>query len=366
MKIECVKDKLAKALVKAEKMTSRQSTLPVLSCVLLKADGSTLSISATNLDLGLDITLPVKILEPGTVAVPGNILSSFIGSIFNDKNVTLETEGTNLKVSTEHTKTVIKTFPFEDFPIIPKLADSVSFGMPIQDFIKGLKSVAYASSQSTIKPTLASVYIYPDEEFVVFVATDSFRLAEKKIKVKKHKEFSSILIPFKNIPEIIKTFEDISDEVNISFNQNQISFEYEGIYLVSRVVDGSFPDYKKIIPTETKTEVVVLKQDIVNALKISNIFSDKFSQVYITASQKDKLFEVKTKNLDIGENTNNIDAVVKGDDITVSFNYKYINDCFQSIEADSLTFSFVDQSRPLIIKGSSDSSYLYLVMPMNK
>lgn len=366
MKIECVKDKLAKALIKAEKMTSRQSTLPVLSCVLLKAEGSILSISATNLDLGIDISMPVKVIEPGVVAVPGSILSSFIGSIFNDTNITLETDGTNLNISTNHTKTVIKTFPYEDFPSIPKLADNVSFTIPIQDFIKGLKSVAYASSQSTIKPTLASVYIYPDEEFIVFVATDSFRLAEKRIKVKKHKEFSSILIPFKNIPEIIKTFEDIKDEAVVSFNQNQISFEYEGIYLASRVVDGSFPDYKKIIPNEVKTEVVVLKQDIINALKISNIFSDKFSQVYITASQKNKIFEVKTKNLDIGENINNIEAVVRGDDITVSFNYKYINDCFQSIESDSLIFSFIDQSKPLIIKGSSDSSYLYLVMPMNK
>ena len=366
MKIECVKEKLAKALVKAEKMTSRQSTLPVLSCVLLKAEGSTLSISATNLDLGIDITLPVKVIEPGTVAVPGNILSSFVTSIFNDKNISLETEGSHLKVSTEHTKTTIKTFVADDFPIIPKLTDSVSFAMPVQDFIKGLKSVAYASSQSTIKPTLASVYIYPDEEFVVFVATDSFRLAEKKIKVKKHKEFSSILIPFKNIPEIIKVFEDITDDVMISFNQNQISFEYEGIYLISRVVDGNFPDYKKIIPTETKTEVIVLKQDVINALKISNIFTDKFSQVYITASQKDKLFEVKTKNIDIGENTNALDAVVKGDEITMSFNYKYINDCFQSVDSDSLSLSFVDQSKPMVIKGSSDSSYLYLVMPMNK
>ncbi|MCX6703086.1 MAG: DNA polymerase III subunit beta [Candidatus Zambryskibacteria bacterium] len=366
MKIECVKEKLAKALMKAEKMTSKQSTLPVLSCVLLKASNGVLSISSTNLDLGLELSLPVKVLEEGAVAVPGSILSSFIGSIFNDKNVVLETEGTTLKVSTEHTKTFIKTLPMEDFPNIPKLTDSVSFTLPIQDFVKGLKSVSYASSQSTIKPTLASVYIYPDEDFIVFVATDSFRLAEKKIKVKKHKDFSSILLPFKNIPEIIKTFEDISDEVTISFNQNQISFEYEGIYLVSRVIDGSFPDYKNIIPKETKTEVVILKQDMVNSLKISNIFTDKFSQVYVNASQKDKLFEVKTKNLDIGENTNTLDAVVRGDDITMSFNHKYINDCFQSIESDSLTLSFVDQTKPMVIKGSSDSSYLYLVMPMNK
>jgi DNA polymerase-3 subunit beta len=366
MKIEVTKEKISAALNKAEKMTSKNSSLPILSCVLLKTEENTLTISSTNLDLGVSITIPVKVIEPGTVAVPGAIFSQFISNIFNDKNVVLETDQGNLNISTDHIKTTIKAFGVDDFPSIPSVTDSVSFTIAIQDFIKGLKSVAYASSQSTIKPTLSSVYIYSEEEHIVFVATDSFRLAEKKIKVKKHKEFSHILLPFKNISEIIKTFEDINDEVTISFNQNQISFTYEGIYLVSRIIDGNFPDYKQIIPKETKTEVIVLKQDLIHSFKISTIFSDKFSQVYMNISQKNKLFEVKTKNLDIGENVNNLDAVIKGDDVTMSFNYKYITDCFQSIESDSLILSFVDMTKAMVIKGSSDSSYTYLVMPMNK
>jgi DNA polymerase-3 subunit beta len=229
-----------------------------------------------------------------------------------------------------------------------------------------LRTVLYAASVSTIKPTLSGVCIYPEDDFLVFVATDSFRLAEKKIKVKSNNDFNPIIIPLKNITEIIRVFEDITDLVNISLSQNQISFEYNGIYLVSRIVDGVFPDYKQIIPKEHKTDVVLLKQDLVNTLKISNIFADKFSQIYITAVEKSKNFEIKTKNIDIGENINKLDAIIKGDDVSVSFNYKYIIDCFSSIESDSINLEFGDTSKPMVVRGVSDKSYLYLVMPMNK
>src|SRR5882724_1501489 len=119
MKIECSKEKLVRILQKAEKMTAKNATLPVLSCFLLKAETEHLHISATNLDIGITAVLPVKVIDPGTVAVPAQIFSNFIASLFNDKTITLESDGTVLKVSTEHTHTSIKTFPTDDFPSIP-------------------------------------------------------------------------------------------------------------------------------------------------------------------------------------------------------------------------------------------------------
>ena len=181
MKIECVKDKLAKALSKAEKITIKNGTLPILSCFLLKAEKDSLTIVSTNLDVGIEIKIQVKVLESGTVAIPAQIFSNFISNIFNDKNITLETEGTIVKVSTEHTHASIKTVSIEDFPIIPKVGKNHMFTIGSHDFLKGLRSVFYAASLSTIKPALSSVYIYPDEDFLVFAATDSFRLAEKRI-----------------------------------------------------------------------------------------------------------------------------------------------------------------------------------------
>lgn len=366
MNIECIKDKLVYAVSKAEKVTAKNITLPILSCVLLEAHDSVLTIKATNLDLGIEISIPVKVNKPGKIAVSGTILNNFLSNITNDKNIVLESIQDNLKVSTKHSESIIKAFSVDDFPNIPKISNNKSFTFNTPALIKGFKSVMYSSSVSTIRPVLSSILITSEEENVVFVATDSFRLSEKRIGIKKHKDFSQILIPFKNINEIIRTLEDIKDDVVVSLNENQISFTYNDIYITSRVIDGVFPDYKQIIPKETKTEVTILKQDFVNSLKISNIFSDKFSQVVFSVIPKEKIFRITTKNVDIGENVNNIDAVITGDSLTISFNYKYIIDCFQSIDSDSVTLYFSDINKPMVIKGTTDKSFLYLVMPMNK
>ena len=366
MNIECIKEKLSKALSKVERVTGKNITLPILSCVLLEVKDSILTIKATNLDLGIEIKLPVKVIKEGRVAVSGIILNNFVGSLQNEKNITLEVIEGNLKVSTEHSQSIIKAFPSDDFPNIPKIESDNKFVFNTTDLLKSLKSVMYSASVSTIRPVLSSVLMYSEEDSIVCVATDSFRLAEKHIKVKKHKDFDQILLPVKNIPEIIRTFEDIKDDVQVIVNENQISFTYEDIYITSRIVDGTFPDYKQIIPKEIKTEVVVLKQDLITALKISNIFSDKFSQVTFTISPKNKTFRMVTKNNDVGENIHTLDAVIKGEEITISFNYKYIVDCFQSIDSDSISLHFSDTNRPMVITGVGDKSFLYLVMSMNK
>lgn len=366
MNIECIKDKLSYAVAKAERITGKNISLPVLSCILLEAENSTLTIKSTNLDLGLEITVPVKVNKPGKVAVSGSVLYNFISNITNDKNVSLELINGNLKVSTKHSESLIKAFPVDDFPNIPKVVSDKPFTFNVPSLIKGFKSVMYSSSVSTIRPVLSSILLASEEDSVVFVATDSFRLAEKRVGVKKHKEFSQILIPFKNVGEIIRTLEDIKEDVNVYLNENQIAFSFGEIYITSRVIDGTFPDYKQIIPKEIKTEVTVLKQDLISSLRISNIFSDKFSQVTFQISPKDKVFKIITKNMDVGENTSNLDAVIKGDSLTISFNYKYIVDCFQSIDGDSITLSLSDVSRAMIIKGTNDNSFTYLVMPMNK
>ena len=366
MNIECIKDRLAQVVSKAERITGKNISLPVLSCILLEAEGSTLTIKSTNLDLGLEISIPVKVNQPGRVAVSGSVLYNFISNITNDKNVSLELIAGNLKVFTKHSESIIKAFPVDDFPNIPKVASDKPFTFNVPSLIKGFKSVMYSSSVSTIRPVLSSIMLSSEEDNVVFVATDSFRLAEKRVGVKKHKDFNQILIPFKNVGEIIKTLEDVKDDVNVFLNDNQIAFSYEGVYVTSRVIDGTFPDYKQIIPKEIKTEVTLLKQDLVSSLRISNIFSDKFSQVIFNISPKDKIFKITTKNMDIGENVSSLDAVIKGEELTISFNYKYIVDCFQSIEGDSIKLSLSDVNKAMIIRGANDNSFTYLVMPMNK
>lgn len=365
MKIECVKEKLSHAIALSEKISGKNLTLPILSCLFLEAKKSSLIIKSTNLDLGLEIEISAKILQEGSVVLPATVLSSFLVNLQEEKIVLEKTE-TNLLVSTKNSSTTIKTFPTEDFPIIPKIETSKKVLVSPKVFIEGLKSVWYSAAVTGIKPELSSVYIYAEDENLVFVATDSFRLAEKKISVRKIKDFGAVLIPFKNVSEIIRVLESEKGEINISLESNQMSFSSESFYLVSRVVDGTFPDYKQILPKDHKTEVTLLKQDLINALKIANVFSDTFHQVIFKIIPGEKLFEITTKNNTVGENQNNLDSVLKGEDIIISFNYKYIMDCFQSIQSDSVTLFFQGLGRPLLVRGVSDKSFLYIVMPMNK
>jgi DNA polymerase-3 subunit beta len=367
MKIECIKEKLHMAVSKAEKIVGKNLNLPVLSCLLFETKGNNLIIRSTNLDLGLEISIPVKIIESGKVAIPAQVLSSFLNNLSDDKNIILETKENILKVSSSSSEADIKTFLPDDFPTVPMIDEGKMSKISSKELIGGIKSVIYSSSTSSVKPELSSVYIYSNgDEGITFVATDSFRLAEKTIKTRKSVDLPGVLIPFKNASDILKILDDVNEEIQINSTKNQISFTFEGTYLISRVIDGVFPDYKQILPKETKTKVTVLKQDLINSLKISNIFSDNFNQMNISAQIGQKYIQVKTKNSNIGENTNKIEANIEGEGIEVNFNYKYIVDCLSSITSDSVYLSFNGVNKPLVVRGTTDKTFTYLVMPMNR
>jgi len=365
MKVKCIINKLNNFISKIEKITGKNLNLPILSCILLEAKDNKLFLKSTNLDLGVEIFINAEIEEEGTIAIPGSVLKNLINNI-SGNNISLKTEKDNLLVSSESNTSVIKSFPNDDFPMIPKIDLKDKILIDCKKLLKGFKSVWYSASTSTVRPELSSIFISIKDNYLYFVATDSFRLAEFKIPVKTDKELKNILIPYKNIPEIIRVFEDVDGDIEMSFTKNQISFKYDNIYLTSRIIDGNFPDYQQLIPKEHTTEVVVLLDDLINIFKIINIFSNKFNQVSFNIDPGNKVFEMNSKNDEVGENVNKVAAALSGEALSINFNYRYIIDSFQSIHTDSLVLQFNGQSKPLVIRGVSDNQFLYLVMPMNK
>lgn len=365
MKLEIKKNILENALNKAVRLTGKHLTLPVLSCILFEVkDDDCLIVKSTNLDLGFEIKLKAKIEDKGVLAVPGSILLNTLSSL-KSENVVLESENGNLKIKSETKNSLIKCMPSEDFPSIPIINDSKVIKTDLESVIFGLKSVWYSASISNIKPELSSVFIH-ELEGLAFVATDSFRLAEKKINVKNLSEFPSILLPQKNVSDLIKILEEYKGEISLSFDKNQISFVIDDLYLVSRIVNGSFPDYKQIIPKSFTTEATLLKSDFANAVKSSSIFVDITNQIKIKVDSKNKNIEIISKNNDVGEYEEKIKANITGSDIELSFNAKYLFDCLQSISSESIIFNFGGIGKPLLIKGTSDNSFSYIVMPMNR
>lgn len=365
MKLECGVEEIKNGISQAERITGKNLTLPVLNSILLIATGKTLKLRATNLNLGIEIEIPARIEKEGLVAVVGSTLHGIFSNILERDSVSLEEENGNLLIKTKKNKIKLRGQPYEDFPTIPKVSGD-HFEIEEKKLVDGIKSVYYSSSPGDIKPEISSVFLHTEGDNLVFVSTDSFRLAEKKIKLKKKEEIPSILIPFKNVVEILRVFGGGKGTLKVSFNKNQISFASENVYLTSRIIDGVFPDYRQIIPKEFTTNVTLLKEDLLGALKLSNIFSDKFNQVSLKVSPKDRVFEISSTHNDIGENKTFLDAAITGEKVELGFNYRYLLDCFQSITTDSLSLRLSGPAKPIVITPVADPSFTYLVMPMNR
>lgn len=365
MKISCFKNDLKEAVFICDKISGKNLNLPILSNILLEVDDSGLKIISTNLDLGVEIVIPVKIENNGKITVPSGILSGYLSNVSGGEKITLEVKNNNLIVSTENNSTLIKSQNADDFPSIPKLKTENSFSMPVIDLISSLKMVFYSCSLSNIKPEISSVYLYSSKaDMLTFTATDSFRLAEKKNNY-FFDNLGPVLIPFKTVVEVIRIFDGKDGNIEIVFNKNQINFKKDNIIFVSRLIDGIFPDYNQIIPKKFSANIIVKKDEIINSLKLSSVFLGKLNEVLISANLSDDFFTIKTANNDSGESVTKIPAKITGENVNISFNHKYIYDCLLNMNSENIVFKFSGEGKPLLITSENDNTFQYLVMPMS-
>lgn len=345
------------------RVSTKHSTLPVLQCVLLEVKNKTLTIKATNLEIGIEGTISVETEEEGLIAVPAQILLQTINLITQTKT-TLSTEGDLLLVDSKLSKTEIKSISETDFPNIPHVSGKptrVSSAL----FTLGIKTTAFTASQSSIKPELGSIYIHQKKEHsLTFVATDSFRLMEKTVPQMGVNLPESILIPYKNALELARVAEAATGEIELTINESQCALIVGNIYVTSRLVHGTFPDYEQIIPKEYKTNVSLLLGDLAQALKKTSIFLNKFMQVTLTASKGS--LTLSAQSGDAGATTETIQASVDGEDITLNFNQRYIHEVVAHLTDDSALLKCAGVGRPMVIENLHDKSLRYLVMPMNK
>ena len=378
MKIECTKDKLVSTITSAERITGKRLALNILSKVIIEAKEKKLIIKSTNLDLGLEMTIASKVSGEGIIAISGGLLSNYLSSLSGETVVSLELVGNNIVVSSGGSSAIIRTEDSKEFPAIPRIKSgekAVEYSIKATDFVMGLVGVAYAASSSDVKPETSGVYIYPEGEQLVFVATDVFRLAEKRIEIsaksaKELEDAPAIIIPIKNVMEIIRMFDGSEESLDISYTSNQLSIkssnENGDIYLLSRLIDGKFPNYKEILPKSFNTQVVVLKNDLANALKISNIFADKFHKVGIKVDTEEGLLELSTKNQDTGETTTTLDGTLEGVALDINLNARYLMDALSSVHRDSIMLGLNGGDKAVLLRGVGDRSFLYLVMPIRK
>jgi len=365
MQFTTPKDKMLHAVLIAERIVGKKESLPVLSCILLDA-GKELSVRATNLEAGVDTKVPGNVGERGIVAVPAAILSQTLRAVSGD-TVTLKTDGPNLLIESRGSKTLIKAVPHDEFPMFSTSGKGKGIQISRERLLQALQSVAYAASTSMIRPELGSVYVKVDDSKMVAVATDSFRLAEKTVSDASGGGSAEVLLPLKHAQELMHILEKTSAEkVDIVIDDAQLVLSADGIQFASRVIDGTFPNYKEIVPKSFTTEVTLLKGDFTETLRKARVFAGADQHVGFHVYPKKKVFDVTAQSAAIGEMSDTLEAAVSGEDIDVNFHIGYVADCLQSIPSDSITLGFSGAGKPLVVRGVSDTSFTYLVMPLNR
>ena len=356
---------LIKTLELISRISTKHVTLPVLQCAVITATEDRICIKATNLELSIEVIIPGQVVEVGTIAVP---MTTFLQSVqyISQSEITLKDEDGVLLIESKQTKTSIKSIPYEEFPNIHKLeGEGVVINRSL--FALGIKTSAFAASQSSIKPELGSVYVRQKKEHsLTFVSTDSFRLMEKLVSQKGVVLDHSFLVPQKNAMELARICDLLESDPKLVVSDNQCALDFitEGVYVTSRLVSGSFPDYEQIIPKEYVTHVTVLKNDLLSAFKKTSVFLNKFQQVSLNLSENSIV--VSSQNSEVGHITDTVRAVIEGEELSLNFNQQYLIEPLSHIADDSVVLHFAGIGRPLVITGVSDNTVRYLVMPMNR
>jgi DNA polymerase III subunit beta len=343
----------------------RSGSLPVLAGIALIAGDDGIKLRATNLETGIDLRVEGTIEEAGVVVLPANVLRDITSSMSGSGKLTLEHAGETVVISQGNAKSTLKTLPSEDFPILPLPdAPTSEFTLPGAVLSNLISSVVSFASTSTVRPELASVFLSAEGGTLKAVATDSFRLAEKKLSLNSSIPPFSMLIPAKNALDIIQTLPDT--DIKVALDEHQCVMTWEGGLVTTRLVAASYPDYAQIIPKSFIAEASLIKKDFETALRRTSVFSDTFQKVRLGLDAGGKKTRLSAQNADIGETSEEVAGAVSGDSVELSFNHRYLSAPLSIISAESITLSASGIGRALVMRGSGDNSFLYLVMPMNQ
>ena len=371
MKVEILKENLKNGLSVVEKIVGKNFSLPILDNVLISTEDNFLSLSSTDLETAIKLWVLTKIVKKGKVVVPAKFLSSFVSLLPNEK-ITLEEKKQGLYVECKNFKNTVQGFNPEEFPIIPEFKDAEFLEVDNRKFCSGLSGIVDVASPSQSRPEISGIYFIFSKNLIKIVATDSFRLAEKTIILDSPvKRDIAFILPQKPAKEIINILGEREGKLKIFFLSNQMMFQFPmkevdhpQVEVVSRLIEGEYPNYEEIIPKKFKTHIIVKRDEFLNQIKAASLFSGKINEVKIKIDEQKKEIEIFAQDPDIGESKSNITAKIEGEPIEVSFNHKFLIDGLLNIKSSEVIFDMSKEEGPCVLKPVGDASYIYVVMPI--
>ncbi len=368
MSIIVLKNNLKEGIEKAERALGESLHLPILKSFLIKAEKNNLVLTSTNLEIGVVVNIPAKIIETGSFIIQASIFSSLISNIVSER-LDIQVKDNNLEIKADNYEVIIPVLNPDDFPIIPVIENKNNFiefnSVVIND---AFNQIIPAVQFSEIRPEISGVLFDFQLNELTLVGTDSFRLTEKKISGNKFKSnFKSgfkAIIPIKTIQEFVRIFKK-EESVKFYFDDNQILFKSDTVELISRLIDGHFPDYKVIIPKSFETEIEINKSDFMNSLKLTGILNTSVYEVKINAKVSKKNIEVLSTEKSFGKIKSIIPAKIKGKDAEILFNWRYFFDGLKNFKNESVFIGLNNSIKPALIR-SDDTTYFYILMPIKQ
>jgi len=365
MKVKCSQRALASALNVVNKAVSPNNTLPVLNNILISVEGKKVVLSATNLEIAIKTVLEADVINEGSVTIPAKIFTSYVG-LLKDGDVELKLEdGVTLSIKASHSETKIKGIPAEEFPMIPKVDGTMSFEIPVESFKETVAQVAFAASTNIVRPVLTGVLFRFKKDELLMVATDSYRLSQKVIKLSADvKSSADFIIPSRTIVELGRIVAATKGSIEVSASSNQVLFKCGDTVLISRLIEGHFPDYEKILPKEPKTKCEVDREDLILAVKKVSLFvMETNNNVKISVTNDGKMV-VSTDETQVGEGRADIDIKITGENNKVALNAQYMLDVLSSVTEDKISVDVVDKINPVSIKPLKKSDFVHIIMPL--
>ena len=364
MELTVTQENFAKALSAVGRVASTKTQLPILSNILLRTDGNRLLVAATNLEIATTQYIGAKIVKPGAITVPARLITDFVSSLPKG-TIELKIVGENIHIKSGKYQSIINGVIADDFPELPTINEknSVTYSINTEEFKQAVSQTIITTSSDATRPILTGVYWYSHEGWIYLAATDGYRLSERRL-VETKSEIAAI-IPMQTLQEVLRTITDDPETIDILFDETQVRFRINEAEVISRLIDGNFPDYRQLIPAKSDIVAIMDKTEFSRVTKIAGLFArESGGSVTVTVDSEKQSVSLHSIASELGENTSELDAKVTGDGQT-TLNSRYLTEALGVVDATTISFSFSGKLSPIIIKSTAkDTNYYHVIMPL--
>ena len=361
MKLIVTQENLARALSIVGRVAQSKTSLPVLNNILLKAADNRLLLAATNLEIAITEYIGAKITKEGAITIPARLLVDYISNL-PKSNVSLELDGNKLSIITDNYRSTMNGMSADEFPALPEIDGATTFTIPTSTIKQAIAQTILTTSHDETRPILTGVYMHTHEGQLYMAATDGYRLSEKRL-IASTNDIHAV-VPTQTLQDVARVVPDDCDDVTILLDGQQIRFLMNDIEITSRLIEGTFPDYRQLIPKTTEIQFTSKKDELTRITKVASLFARE-SGGSITIKTDSTAGNVSIHSLasQLGENTSEIQTMPSGDG-TVTLNSRYLIEALGVIESVDITFGFSGKLAPCVLRSNKSDEYTHIIMPL--